>query len=131
MQELGTGVLNWDIDERCSDRYGQVFLLSSPDSEERVKLVQVKGGVRGRLMAIVKETRQSRHIGDLFHGVFPKTPKVGQKITLGEGTLFFRNYNAVGVQPDDGRDTLWLDINGLYKAHEQTVTLYFEELPAN
>src|SRR3989344_6572907 len=129
MQELGTGVLNWDGAERRSGRYGQVFLLPSPDSEKRVKLIQVKGDVCGRLIAIVKEARQSRHIGDLFYGVFPETPEVGQKITLGEGTLFFRNYDTVGVQPDDGRDTLWLDINGLYKAHEQTVTLCFEELP--
>ena len=129
MQELGTGVLNWDGAERRSDRYGQVFLLSSPYGRNRVKLVKVKSGVRGRLIAIVKETRRSRHIGDFFHGVFPETPEVGQKITLGEGKLFFRSYNTVGVQPDDGRDTLWLDINGLYKTHQQTVTLCFEELP--
>lgn len=126
MQELGTGVLNWDSAERCSDRYGKVFLLSSPDGQERIKLVQVSGGVHGRLVAIVNETRPSRHIGDLSHRVFPKTPELGQKITLGEGTLFFGSCDTVGLQPDHGRDTLWLDINALYEAHEQTVTLCFE-----
>ena len=130
MEELGTGVLGWHSGERRSDRYGCVFLLSSPESMHRVKLVQVNGGSHGRLMAIVKETRQSSH-GDLFHGVIPETPDVGQKITLGEGTLFFRNHDTVGVQPADGRHTLWLDIEALYRVHDQTVTLYFEELPTN
>ena len=130
MQELGTGVLNWDGAERRSDRYGKVFLLSSPDSEERVRLVQVKSGTRGRLVAIVKETRQSRHVGDLFHGVFPETPNMGQKITLGEGTVFFED-DSVGLRPDDGRDTEWLEMRALYNAHEQTVTLCFEELLTN
>ncbi|HMN19582.1 MAG TPA: hypothetical protein PKA31_03245 [Candidatus Moranbacteria bacterium] len=130
MQELGTGILNWNGAERRSDRYGSVMLYVSLENEEPIHLVQVKAGKRGRLIAIVKETRQSRHIGDLFHGVFPKTPKVGQKITLGEGTLFFEG-NVVGLQPDDGRDTQWLDMRALYNAHEQTVALCFEEFPAN
>jgi len=107
------------------------FFSSPRDGKERVELVKVKGGVRGQLVAIVKETRQSRHIGDFFHGAFPKTPKVGEKIILGEGTLFFQCENTVGVNPDDGRDTLWLDIEGLYKAHEQTVTLCFKEFSTN
>lgn len=131
MRELGTGVLMWDAEERRSDRYGSVVLYSSPDCDERIKLVQIKEGVRGRLIAIVKETRKSHHIGDLFHGVFPKIPKTGQEITLGEGTLFFGNDDTVGLQPDDGRDTLWLDIRALYEAHAQTVTLCFEELPTH
>jgi hypothetical protein len=130
MQELGTGVLSWNGAERRSDRYGSVVLLPSPDSEKPIHLIQVKAGRRGRLVAIVKETRHSRHIGDLSHGVFPKTPKVGQKITLGEGALFFEN-DEVGLQPDDGRDTQWLDMRALYNVHEQTVTLFFEELPTN
>lgn len=130
MQELGTGVLSWNGAERRSDRYGSVMLLPFPDSEKPICLVQVKAGERGRLVAIVKETRQSRHTGDLFHGLFPKTPKVGQEITLGEGTLFFEN-DGVGLQPNDGRDTQWLDMRALYNAHEQTVTLYFDKLPAN
>ncbi|TSC81145.1 MAG: phosphoadenosine phosphosulfate reductase [Parcubacteria group bacterium Gr01-1014_19] len=128
MQELGTGVLSWNKSERVSDRYGSVILTPSPDNEKSISLIQVNAGRRGRLVVIVKETRQSRHIGDLFHGVFPKTPKVGQKITLGEGSLFFED-GGVGLHPDDGRGTQWLDICALYKAHEQTVTLCFEELP--
>jgi hypothetical protein len=129
MQKLGTGVLNWNPEERKSDRYGAIFLNPSIGSEEMVPLVQVKNQPHGRLIAIVEETRQSRHIGDLFHGVYPKTPKKGQKIVLGEGELFFTDDNMVGLKPDDGRDTLWLKIRALYRVHEQTVTLCFEEIP--
>ena len=133
MHNLGTGVLNWEVKERRTDRYGSVFLLHSPDPlcDERVEILQVKSGTRGRLIAIVKETRQSYHIGDLFHQVFPTMPSVGQKIILGEGTLFFENNNNVGLQPDNGRDDLWLDINALFKLHHQTVTLFFEESLVN
>jgi len=127
MQELGTGVLVWDGAERRSDRYGTVCLVASLSSKGKVRLVQAKEGARGHLVAIVKETRQSRHIGDLSHGVFPKTPEVGQKITLGEGTMFFEG-ESVGLRPDDSRSTQWLDMRALYNAHDQTVTLYFEEL---
>jgi hypothetical protein len=51
-------------------------------------------------------------------------------VTLGEGALFFEN-DEVGIRPDDGRDTQWLDIHALYNVHEQTVTLCFEEVSIN
>jgi|SRR3989344_4564585 len=138
MKKLGTGVLGWDKHERVSDRYGRIYLLHSPDSGELVELTHLKCGVRGRLIAIVKETMKSRYTGDFFHGISSKTPKVGKKIILGEGTLFFRDYydrvgeyHRVGLQPDDGRETLWLDISAIYEASDQTVTLYFEKLSVN
>lgn len=130
MEEIGTGVLTWSPGERVSDRYGTVYLLSDLESNEVVGLTDTTEGKRGRLIAVVRETRTSRHIGDLFHGVFPEIPEVGQKVVLGEGTLFFQD-ELVGVRPDDGRQTQWLNLRALYEVHEQTVTLFFEELPVN
>lgn len=130
MDEIGTGVLTWSPGERISDRYGTVYLLTALDSGETVTLTKTKEGKRGRLIALVLETRQSRHIGDLFHRVRPETPRVGQPIVLGEGTLFFQD-ELVGMHPDDGRESLWLDLRALYQAHEQTVTLLFDELPVH
>lgn len=129
---LGTGVLSWPRSERVSDRYGCVWLMADATQE------QVLGGVagvaephvgqRGRLVARVIEARQSHHIGDLFHGVRPRTPEVGAEIQLGEGELFVQQEElgwSVGLRPDDGRDRLWLDLRALYDAHLQTVELRF------
>ena len=96
-----------------------------------VCLPEVQTVFGGRLVAIVRETRKSRHIGDVVHGVAPITPQVGQEIVLGEGMLFFRGYESVGVQPVNYRHTLWLDIEALYNVHEQTVTLFFDEITAD
>lgn len=126
MEEIGTGVLDWDRGERISDRYGSVRLFDQPGPRKLpVGLRQENGGKHGRLVAVVRETRDSAHIGDLFHGVFPSKPNVGEMILLGEGILFFQD-DAVGLVPDDGRETLWLDIRALYRLHSQTVTLFFE-----
>jgi len=132
MRELGTGVLNWDRGERVSDRYGIVHLQTNadPNQDERVPLtvIQECAGKCGRLIALVKETRESYHIGDLHHNVYPTTPQSGTAIVLGTGILFFDAGNSVGLEPTDGRKKLWLDIRSLYRAHHQTVTLCFEEI---
>jgi len=127
MHELGTGVLNWDRMERISDRYGLVKLLDKPDPfSNEIALRRIKKGMYGRLVAIVRETLKSTYIGDFFHHVFPTKPEVNELIVLCEGMLFFAD-NDVGLLPPDGRETLWLDITALYRAHEQTFTLFFEE----
>jgi hypothetical protein len=77
-----------------------------------------------------RETREATHIGDLFHRVFPTQPRLNEHVVLGEGTLFF-DEDGVGLSPDDGRDTLWLNMHALYRVHNQTVTLFFEESPVN
>jgi hypothetical protein len=130
MYELGTGVFNWNRKERISDRYGLVKLFDklSPTARE-IALHQIKEGMYGRLVAIVRERRSSRHIGDFFHRVSPTTPQVGERVILGEGTLFFED-SGVGLLPLDGRETLWLDITALYRVHDQTVTLFFEDFSA-
>jgi hypothetical protein len=127
MHELGTGVLDWEREERISDRYGLVELFQGPGS--LVKLNRVTEQLHGKLIAIVRETRVSSHPGDLFHGIKPSTPEVGERIELGIGGIFFDD-DAVGLKPDDQRPTLWLDIRALYRVHQQTVTLYFEESPS-
>lgn len=130
MCELGTGVLNWSRQERISDRYGAICLLTSADPtiDEAISFIGRTSdeGKCGKLVAVVKEARKSYHVGDLDRGVYPETPEVGKRIILGEGTLFFRDGDTVGLRPNDGRLKLWLDIRALYNAHHQTVTLYFE-----
>jgi hypothetical protein len=137
---LGTGRLTWDGAERRSDRYGTVWLMPEADtstSETGKPLPSVIDahairdviGERGRLVATVTATRKSTHIGDLFRGLRPRTPEVGDVIVLGTGTLFteaaYHQGITVGLDPNDGRTDNWLDPRSLYDAHEQTVDLHF------
>ena len=139
---IGTGPLSWDGSERRSDRYGFVCFtytdslhhpIGDPQLDESVLFALE--GKHGRLIARVIKTRKSTHVGDIFHKVYPITPKVGEEIVLGVGyvriapptcTLLTAN---IGVQPSDKRATLWMDLCALYRAHEQTVELRFEECP--
>jgi hypothetical protein len=126
MHELGTGVLDWEREERISDRYGIVELFHEPGV--LVALTPVTEQLHGKLIAIVREVRQSSHIGDLFHDVKPSVPEIGERVELGTGAIFFED-GGVGLIPDDRRPRLWLDIHALYRVHRQTVTLYFDESP--
>jgi hypothetical protein len=56
--------------------------------------------------------------------------KLNEEVVLGTGTLFFEE-DGVGLLPDDGRKSLWLDIHALYRVHDQIVTLFFEESSLN
>jgi hypothetical protein len=133
--ELGTGRLTWPSVERVGDRYGVVMLMADGDpmteTSHYINPSEPPIDRRGSLVAEVLETRDSTHIGDLFRGFFPETPEVGEQIVLGEGTFFTEGtgYGAVtmGLAPDDGRDSDWLDPSQLYRAHEQTVRLFFVE----
>ena len=127
---IGTGVLSWPRNERVSDRYGTVMLQSefSDASDNFIPLDESQDGKHGRLIAEVKETRQSPHIGDLFRGIRPVVPAVGDVIELGRGTLFFDQcdgFRSVGLKPADGRKSDWLDPHQLYRAVHQTVALCF------
>jgi hypothetical protein len=139
---IGEGVLSWHPGERISDRYGTVFLMTGGDSlHEPAGYVPVPDdapvGLPGRLVAEVQATRKSTHVGDLFRGLWPETPEVGERIVLGEGRLFCQTVDreegieAVGCtpEPEDLRDRDWLDPRALYRAHEQTVRLVFEDDP--
>ena len=126
MEEIGTGVLEWDREERISDRYGMVMLFDRPDPPRKpIRLRRSNEGKDGRLIAIVRETREPSHVGDLFHGIPPSKPALDEIVVLGEGRLFFF-VDAVGLFPDDNRTTLWLDVHALYRVHNQTVTLFFK-----
>jgi len=129
--EIGTGILNWPNVERIGDRYGVVGLWD--DGHTLPLAAPLPEGIEGELVAEVLETRESHHIGDLFRGLFPTTPNVGDRIVLGSGTLFRETkreggdtYEYVGLRPDDGRDTDWLNPEALYRVHHQTVRLLFE-----
>lgn len=133
---LGYGIFGWMSPERKSDRYGAVALFDGDSKEKKLidspivhldKIKEVEGK-KGSLYVEVLETRQSTHIGDMFRGIYPSTPKKGAKIKLGEGVLFTEvsyGIQTIGLRPDDGRQSDWLNPKKLYKAHEQTVNLFF------
>jgi len=125
---LGTGILSWDRVERVTDRYGTVKLFNSIDQDSATAFDINLSGKKGELIAEVIETRKSNHIGDLFHGISPTVPKVGDVLLLGKGKVFFEGIFAVGVQPVRKRETLWMDIKNLYRAQFQTVKLFFKEI---
>lgn len=135
---LGIGSLNWDVSERRCDRYGSVALCNMNSNEEVVCKTSVDIGLvnhcvgkKGKLIAKVVKQQQSNHIGDLFRGFSPSTPALHTELELGEGTLFAENKTwaaiCVGLNPEDGRETDWLNPEILYQAHEQIVELYFQE----
>ncbi len=124
--KLGRGVFGWNSNERVSDRYGAVAIYENGKVVLDLKAAKKLVGKRGRLVAHVEETRESHHIGDLFRGIGPTTPKKGEKIVLGEVGTFFVEPDAVGTKPDEERESDWLDPRSLYRAHDQTVRLVFE-----
>lgn len=129
---IGEGWLSWPRGERQTDRYGTVG-LETEDGEDQVPMPKkLPLGKIGELQAEVLETRGIGHIGDLFRGFQPSIPKVGAHIMLGKGGLFVdyqdwdgKRYHYVGLKPEDGRETDWLNPKALYKVHNQKVRLVF------
>lgn len=141
---LGKGILSWPNKERVGDRYGLVGLWTQPDIprpktgkemyhysklQRNVKLIRIKEGKYGRLIVIVLKTQRSLHIGDLYRGFFPSTPEVAEIIVLGKGYVFYEE-DCVGLEPKEPRQKDWLDPRKLYRAHDQYVELFFEEVNA-
>lgn len=124
---IGTGHLNWQRAERVSDRYGIIHLNSKQSSEQTEKLAKVKSQ-EGFLSVKILEVCESQHIGDLFRGISPGGAIKGEVFDLGEGKLVYESYEGiqgVGVKPKDGRETIWMSPERLYRAHDQKVELYF------
>lgn len=127
---LGIGKLNWRRRERFVDRYGSVCLMHEED--DGTFDLPIYTGF-GRLIATIKQNRESTHIGDLFHGFSPSKPDIGEVIELGEGEIFYDRDeygDMVGLRPRDGRDTFWLKPDALYRCHEQTLELSFQKTEA-
>lgn len=127
---LGKGELTWPRGERVSDRYGLVFLFNVETGSHipfNKKTIEKNRGTKGSLIAVVTETRQSNHIGDIFRGIGPVTPDVGEEIELGrDGELYFESVEGIDcIGLRQNREIDWLDPVKLYRAHEQTVELYF------
>lgn len=117
-----TGILSWPRAERISDRYGFIHLTPNVPADA----IEAMAGRRVSITCVVVETRQSGHIGDLFRGIFPSTPDVGERFDLGSGVLEVDRVDAAlcfGLRPDDGRDSDWFDPHVLYRLHDQTVEI--------
>lgn len=133
---VGFGILTWDGQERRSDRYGSVHLVDA-DYDQTVKgatwfdpdVIAAMVGKRVHMTCRVIRSRPSGHVGDLFHGIVPTTPDVGEVVDLGVGVLdvdvvdWDVNPGFV-LRPNDGRAKLWMDPRRLYRLHDQTVALY-------
>jgi hypothetical protein len=126
---LGRGALTWSRYERETERYGTVHF------DKRRGPIFIGGvlpvnGVIGTLVAEVTATRKSKYLADLSHKAWSSTPTVGQLIRLGRGRFFSSidksKRRCFGVEPLDGRHTLWLDIHALFKVHDQDVILYLD-----
>jgi len=138
--KIAHGLLSWPRKERISDRYGVVAFwpddvegkLVHKDSKVFLDEILRLKGKKGSLVAIVLEARKSKHIGDMFRGLSPSTPDVGEEILLGKGTLYHEapdseNGEAHCVGLSQKRDHDWLNPKSLYRVHEQIVDLYFIE----
>ena len=136
-ERVGHGILTWNTFERRSDRYGSFFLGDSPDGSIRsmtapfTDLKTLTGLVGKRVHVVLKvvEARKSDHIGDMYHGFVPSTPKVGETVDLGVGILSLEPGAAglppsVVLEPKPMRDHFWFDPRKLYRLHAQTVDLY-------
>lgn len=134
---VGIGILTWFKAERVSDRYGSCYLMRDGiDSNttlpppHHAAMWFPKSGQPGTLFARVVEPRDSTHIGDFFRGLFPRKPKAGDIYKLGTGSCFLNTLGsegnediAIGVKPDDDRQSDWLNPRCLYDIHESLVEL--------
>lgn len=131
---VGRGIFTWDGKERHSDRYGAFAIdVGSYDENSRFEAAGWDAppanlaGTVCRITVRVLEARESGHIGDMFRGISPSKPDVGEIVDLGRGRLFVEDCRfsigkvAVGLLPDDGRSTDWFDPRKLYRLHDQTV----------
>lgn len=141
MERLGFGIVSWGRFERIEKRYGYIVLRSKPYGDAVVEsvtsdidesLLQSFQGARVKIMCRVIESRKSGHCGDMFLGIFPTQPSVGDVIELGIGMLCTLPGKGCagevqfGLAPYDARRELWIDPHLLYRLHDQTVEVFVE-----
>lgn len=136
--KVAHGVFGWEGEERRSDRYGAIHLSGAPYGGEPLTTVFFEMGAlerlhgrRVKIATVVTEARKSQHVGDLFHGIFPSTPAVGERVEIGVGVLdlepSYEETPDIVLRPNDGRAHLWMDPRKLYRLHDQTVDVFIEE----
>jgi hypothetical protein len=138
MIRIAHGVFGWDGFERRSNRYGVFHIAAAPCDGPPLAQVDIAyekldefQGKRVRVVCRVVETRQSKHIGDLFLGIRPTTPEVGEEIDLGafifSTTVGYDGKPDFVLKPTDSREELWINPHKLYRLHDQTVDVLIEE----
>lgn len=136
LKTLATGILCWEASERRSQRYGFVFLcektyegLAKASPTLNVDLLNKIEEKRVHLIAEILQARRSGHLGDAALNILPERPKNGQVFDLGIGKFVTETCESTplkvqfGLEPSDGRPTLWLDPRILYRLHDQTVRI--------
>lgn len=121
-QIIGQGILGWWRSERITGRYGSISLYKEYES---IPIGKDLVGQRGSLSLRIVEVLKNRITDDGEDA----TPKVGDVLVLGKGTAFSDQEDdeyAFGVQPDDGRDEGWLNVDSLYTAWRQTVEVIWQ-----
>lgn len=120
---------------KASQGKGSIHQAEEDPTAEHATFRDAPIGTIGRLLVRILATRESYHIGDIDRKIKPTTPEVDEVIILGEGELFVEMtacndsfINSIGVRPEDGRVTDWMDPRALYRAHDQTVELSFEPI---
>lgn len=138
MLRVASGIFMWTASERRSNRYGAFFITAKnyegtatvkPALEEMRIATHLDHEVL--ITCVVDEARESGHIGDLFLGIQPSMPKVGETIALGVGVLRAGKADTgdmtLILQPIDGREELWIDPRKLYRLHDQTVRVFIRD----
>lgn len=135
-ERVGHGIFTWAGMERRTDRYGSFVLGDQPSPGKRLtapfldlKALKRLEGKRVHVVCKVVVARKSEHIGDMFHGFAPSTPKVDEEVDLGVGVLHledagFDGLTAVVLEPHPTRQHFWMDPRKLYRLHSQTVDLF-------
>ncbi len=144
MHLIATGVLGWSKYERQSKEYG--FIGIEKDGYNKAKCekpffdettIKSLVGQRVRLIAVVTETRDSEHVGDMFlffpgteDHVKPTRPNVGDKIEIGVGVLQIKRddqFENTMFGVDSTGKKFQMDPVALYKLHDQTVNVFIEK----
>lgn len=135
---IARGVFSWHPAERITTRYGAFMInkesyngdVASNYQYQDIAKVASLVGKRVKVLASVFESRPSGHIGDLFLGIYPKQPLVGDTVKLGLGVLDYvkdkdrPEWSEFVLHPEDAREQLWIDPYKLYNLHDQTVDLW-------